>query len=71
MKLISYLLHDILTFNQDSTKNTRRLKQSSFVDPHWQRTLPQWVFLVNIGAGRLIPVVSIGLSLSRASLWSG
>src|SRR5262249_17910500 len=27
-----------------------RLQQCSFVDPYWQRTLPQWVFLMDIAA---------------------
>jgi hypothetical protein len=61
MTLISYLLHDILTSNQDSTKNTKLIpvRKERFLNGSFN------------GYCCLIPVVSVGLSLSRALLWSG
>ena len=47
IKNYNYLLHDILTSNQDSSKNTK-VETILVVDPHWQ--LPQWVSLKDIAA---------------------
>jgi hypothetical protein len=63
------LLHDILTSTQTAPKISR-LKQSSLIGPVGKGCFLNGLFNGYCSSG-LFPVVSIGLDLSRASLWSG